>query len=248
MVWSNAYSQTLSLWYEGSLVEVVGKVRLRDDEISIACDEARPYEIADGEEQGRSEEASAPGPEVQVPPPRTAHPFRPLPRLPRTVPPLRSPPQPPRTARRLRPPPRPRRTRHRLRPPPQLPRTGQPLRPPRTTYLYHLPSCGSRLEESSNPGQDEHKLREVVKLLMNYPGEGSVGLRIRTEGKTVIGELPFISVKYCPELHSDLAQMVGEGRYPGGGNRRAIGGASGRQWIGRSGPKPDGFPLDATLF
>ena len=45
---------------------------------------------------------------------------------------------------------------------------------------------------------------------MNYPGEGSVGLRIRTEGKTVIGELPFISVKYCPELHSDLAQMVGE--------------------------------------
>jgi hypothetical protein len=68
-----------------------------------------------------------------------------------------------------------------------------------------------RLEESNNPRQDEHMLRGVVKLLMNYPGEGTVGLRIKTEGKTVIGDLPFISVKYCQELHQELVAIVGDG-------------------------------------
>ena len=67
-----------------------------------------------------------------------------------------------------------------------------------------------RLEESSNPGHDEHMLREVIKLLLNYPGEGSVALRIKTDGKTVIGELPRVSVRYCQELHRELAAVVGE--------------------------------------
>ena len=52
---------------------------------------------------------------------------------------------------------------------------------------------------------------EVVKLLLNYPGEGHVALRIKTDGKTVIGELPSVSIKYCPELHLELVAMVGEG-------------------------------------
>ena len=68
-----------------------------------------------------------------------------------------------------------------------------------------------RLEESSNPGRDEHLLREVVKLLMNYPGKDQVALRIQTDGRTVIGELPRVPVKYCQELHEELTAMVGEG-------------------------------------
>ena len=253
MVWSNAYSQTLSLWYEGSLVEVVGKVRLRDDEISIACDEARPYVIADGEEQGRAEEASAPGPEVQVPaenraaaptPVATAENGASAPVAASIAENGASAPAPASTAEKGASAPAPATTAENRASAPAAATAAEneasapapassaenkasapaPASTAKNVAAAPTPASTAKngvslppaklwikLEESSNPGQDEHKLREVVKLLMNYPGEGSVGLRIRTEGKTVIGELPFISVKYCPELHSDLAQMVGEG-------------------------------------
>ena len=45
MVWSSAYERTQDLWYEGSLVEVVGKIRQRDDELSLHCDAAKLYQI-----------------------------------------------------------------------------------------------------------------------------------------------------------------------------------------------------------
>ena len=67
-----------------------------------------------------------------------------------------------------------------------------------------------RLEESSNPGQDESLLREVVKLLLNYPGDCPVALKIKTNGKLVKVDLPVASVSYCEELRDELAQMVGE--------------------------------------
>ena len=54
------------------------------------------------------------------------------------------------------------------------------------------------------------RLREVVKLLLNYPGGCRVALRIKTDGKTVIGELPFVSVEYCPELRQEMVALVGE--------------------------------------
>ena len=56
---------------------------------------------------------------------------------------------------------------------------------------------------------DEYLLRGVVKLLMNYPGNGAVGLRIISDGRTVIGELPELPISYCPELHEELEAMVG---------------------------------------
>ena len=126
MVWSNSYDKTRDLWYEGSLVEVVGKVRLRGDETSIICDYAKPY--------GQNGTSRAPSTKLWI-----------------------------------------------------------------------------RLEESSNRGHDEYMLREVVKLLRNYPGNDPVALRIETDGRVVIGELPEDSVKYCQKLYQELVAMVGEG-------------------------------------
>ena len=163
MVWSNAYESTKDLWYEGSLVEVVGKVRVREDQISVHCDEAKPYLIEDS--NGHTPQEDEPTPALELP----AH-------------------------------------------------TGNGTSPSSddsngNNGVNAAPSAKLwiRLEESSNPGQDEHMLREVVKLLLNYPGEGQVALRIKTDGKTVIGELPRVSVRYCPELHRELVAVVGEG-------------------------------------
>ena len=44
-VWPDAYEGSRDLWTEGTFVWVVGKVRQRNDELSIACDEAREYEL-----------------------------------------------------------------------------------------------------------------------------------------------------------------------------------------------------------
>ena len=164
MVWSNVYDKTRDLWYEGSLVEIVGKVRLRDDETSITCDAAKPYKIEDGDELSNEEEI-APMPEVQAHTLNDASSSTSID-----------------TSNGV---------------------NGTSPAPSNKLWI--------RLEESSNPGYDEHMLRAVVRLLKNYPGEGPVGLRIKTNGKTVIGELPGVSVEYCPELHHELVAMVGEG-------------------------------------
>ncbi|MQF49071.1 DNA polymerase III subunit alpha, partial [SAR202 cluster bacterium AC-647-N09_OGT_505m] len=163
MVWSNAYNSTKDLWYEGSLVEVVGKVRLREDDLSIACDEAKPYNIegSNGHAPQEAEHTST----LELP----AH-------------------------------------------------TGNGTSNSsdgsngnnRTSATPSHAKLWIRVEESSSPGHDEHMLRELVKLLLNYPGDGSVALRIMTDGKMVVGEMPSVSIRYCTELHQELVTIVGE--------------------------------------
>ena len=73
------------------------------------------------------------------------------------------------------------------------------------------PKLWIRLEESNDPVHDERLLRNLVKLLMNYPGQGAVGLRIVSDGRTVLGDLPDVPINYCPELREELEAMVGAG-------------------------------------
>ncbi len=46
VAWSRLYSETKDLWQEGNVLLVQGKVRVREDQISIICDLARRYEPA----------------------------------------------------------------------------------------------------------------------------------------------------------------------------------------------------------
>ncbi|MCS7207509.1 MAG: DNA polymerase III subunit alpha [Dehalococcoidia bacterium] len=47
VVWPPVYETTRSLWREGNLVWVVGRLRHRDEEVSVVVDEVRPYQIPD---------------------------------------------------------------------------------------------------------------------------------------------------------------------------------------------------------
>ena len=67
-----------------------------------------------------------------------------------------------------------------------------------------------QIEESNNPNEDEHKLREIVRLLLNHKGDSPAALLIRTNGKVIRGELPFANIKYCEQLHSELVAIVGD--------------------------------------
>ncbi|MSQ40706.1 MAG: DNA polymerase III subunit alpha [Dehalococcoidia bacterium] len=42
-VWHEPLKQAAELWQEGAFLWVVGKTRMRDDQLSIVCDEAKPY-------------------------------------------------------------------------------------------------------------------------------------------------------------------------------------------------------------
>ncbi len=43
LVWPDVLQRTQQLWQEGKLVRVTGKVRIRDDQFSLACDQAEEY-------------------------------------------------------------------------------------------------------------------------------------------------------------------------------------------------------------
>ncbi len=211
MVWPNAYDKTQGLWYEGSLVEVTGRVRLRDDEVSVHCDEASAYELSDdGPPAPRSAGERSAGPSSTSNAPSEAIAIAASASGDGDSPTLGS------------------HDDDGVAPPAAIVH-GNGGASPRVAdgdgsdgASYHAgddpngasppaPKLWIRLEESSDPVHDEHLLRGVLRLLMNYPGEGAVALRIQTEGRTVIGELPSLSVSYCPELHEELQAIVGAG-------------------------------------
>ena len=63
--------------------------------------------------------------------------------------------------------------------------------------------------ETSDPQADAHLMREVVGLLLEYPGSDRINLKIRTGGHRVVMELPMVNTKYCPVLHERLETLLG---------------------------------------
>ena len=174
MVWPTAYERTQDLWYEGSLVEVVGKIRQRDNELSLHCDTAKLYVIDD---VGDAAEPEPPSPVSVVAAAEEA-----------TEREADGPGDPPPAA--------------------AVAGNGASERHEAGHNGTHSngqaaangavgtrevatqengsheavpPRLWIRLEESSNPGQDEHLLREVVKVLLNYPGDSPVALKIKDQ-------------------------------------------------------------------
>jgi DNA polymerase-3 subunit alpha len=69
-VWSDTYEQSKHLWQEGEILLVEGKVRLRDDRVTLNCQRVRLYE-PDGESPQQPEAKKEPEPEpIDEPPQR----------------------------------------------------------------------------------------------------------------------------------------------------------------------------------
>jgi len=63
--------------------------------------------------------------------------------------------------------------------------------------------------ESDDPSQDAHLLREVIGVLLEYPGRDRVNLDIRTGERLVRMDLPVVSTGYCEALHRRLEELLG---------------------------------------
>ncbi|MFQ5859984.1 MAG: DNA polymerase III subunit alpha [Dehalococcoidia bacterium] len=70
VVWSRVLEKSRELWQEGNLLEVVGKVRVRGEELSIHCEEVRPYAIPSEEgETGEVDSKTLAEPQEREPEP-----------------------------------------------------------------------------------------------------------------------------------------------------------------------------------
>ena len=167
IVWPDVLERTAGLWEEGKLVKATGKMRLRGDQFSLACEEveefimpaqssttaAQPAEDNDmspnanfaangtnGNNGARKKSSSSTAVATNVAPSR---------------------------------------------------------------------SVVMAIEESDNAIDDAHLLREVIQVLLEYPGKDRVNLQIHTQGKRVLMELPVVSTGYCTELKGRLEELLG---------------------------------------
>ncbi|HIF43424.1 MAG TPA: DNA polymerase III subunit alpha [Dehalococcoidia bacterium] len=82
------------------------------------------------------------------------------------------------------------------------------------TTSYDIPAEPQKVvrlavTESDDPSQDAHLLREVIGVLLEYPGRDRVNLDIRTGERLVRMDLPVVSTGYCEALHGRLEELLG---------------------------------------
>jgi DNA polymerase-3 subunit alpha len=68
MAWPDVYAGTRELWEEGSIVLVEGKVRVRNDQVQLSCDNVRQYQLETAPEAPPEEEKKP-----EPPPPPKSH-------------------------------------------------------------------------------------------------------------------------------------------------------------------------------
>ena len=187
-VWSKAYEATAELWVEGTLVEIKGVLRRRNDEPSVHCDEAIVFDPPSGPQP---ESSAAPPPAVESP---RVHEWPPDPTPAAASPPSKElaaavsvPPPPERSAAAVSTP-----------RPPEQPVAVEPRR----RLLVNL-------TETERPEQDAYLLKEVLKTLLDYPGADAVDLLITSEGRNWRLEMPIITTGFCADLESRLRQTLG---------------------------------------
>jgi len=66
MVWPKVYTDTSEIWQEGNILEVKGKVRVREDRVQLSCEEVRLYQpVEEKVEEEKAEEIALQPAEVE---------------------------------------------------------------------------------------------------------------------------------------------------------------------------------------
>lgn len=66
-----------------------------------------------------------------------------------------------------------------------------------------------RVEDTGKELEDRYRLEDLVKTLLEFRGDESVTLEVETAGRIVKLDMPFVTVRSCPELADRLAELVG---------------------------------------
>ena len=175
-VWPEALQRTEDLWVPGRTVRVAGKVRLRGDQIELACDDAEPFvadqpsalpangngaSVAKSNGNGQYRNGNGNGKVLANGNGNGHHGNGDSPAT--AAPPV-----------------------------------------PSSNRLVQL-----AVTESEDPQHDAMLLREVIGVILEYPGRDKVNLEIRTAGRRIFMELPVVSTGYCDPLRERLEDLLG---------------------------------------
>ena len=65
------------------------------------------------------------------------------------------------------------------------------------------------LRETDQPVEDEHRLKELLQLLLEFPGKDNFILSVETKKSTVAVDFPGMSIEYSPTLHGQVTDLLG---------------------------------------
>ncbi|MDA1215870.1 MAG: DNA polymerase III subunit alpha [Chloroflexi bacterium] len=202
-LWAEAYERTAELWQEGAIVEVVGRVKRRDDQVTITCESASVYtppsDESDGEEipvpASHMEEWHEPTQDQsmnEVPTVSTATPIPAQSSANGSTPPAFA----------------------GMAPKP-TPAPAQPTANGNGNGHHDYQAAGVsdkmliNLTETDKPEDDAYLLREVLQVVLEYPGNHGVDLVISSGGKRYRLEMPIITTNCSSELQDRLKTMLG---------------------------------------
>ena len=161
-VWPDMLERTQKLWQEGKLVRAAGRLRVRGDQLSLACDSAEEYapdqpspvtaasKDSKNGRNSRGSNGSRPGRASQPAPTANGS---------------------------------------------------------ANGASHRTLSLG--VTESGNAALDAHLLREVIGVLLEFPGKDKVNLAILTGGRKVVMDFPVVSTGYCDGLRDRLEDLLG---------------------------------------
>ena len=181
MVWPDVLERTQGHWEEGKLLQTSGKLRLRGEGFSLACEEVQGYSGAGASTpeangasgphgtSGSNGSSAANGSSANNGHPSTVAEHKPKPN-----------------------------------------KSGTASAESTNGSRSRTVSLG--VTESDDPTGDAHLLREVIGVLLEYPGTDRVNLDIHTGGGRVVMELPVVSTGYCEDLCQRLGTLLGPDR------------------------------------
>ncbi|MCH7706103.1 MAG: DNA polymerase III subunit alpha, partial [Chloroflexi bacterium] len=205
VAWPELYEKDPGIWAEGTFLLVVGKVRTREDTVSVHAEEATLF-TADGDIPQASESSTV---EVETVPPD--NPIVALKEPPHNLPDkLMKAPDGEIPAVTTVP----------------TPASGAPTvsgngaaagshtngtngksgaeTPQRRTFLISL-------TDSGDSSEDTFLVQSAIRLTLEFPGNDAVQLEITSNGKRVRLEMPLISIQLCQELEDRMAALIGQG-------------------------------------
>jgi len=152
MVWPRIYADTTELWQEGNILEVSGKIKLREDRVQLSCDVVHQYQPV-AQPVVQKEEA------------------------------------------------------------PPLPPVEKPVvieKATATPELTEKRRVVISLRQTSDKERDKANLNRLVAILRDFPGQDEVKMRVVNGEKIVNFRLYNVYTHYCPELHQQLVEVIGE--------------------------------------
>ena len=206
MVWPDVLERTQGEWEEGKLVRASGKLRLRGEGFSLTCESVQEYRGAGGttpEANGTSNSKGSSGYNGSSAANGDSRPNGSTAANSHSSTAANGKSKPKKTDRV----------------------------PAESSNGSHARTVSLGVVESDDPTEDAHLLREVIGVLLEYPGTDRVNLEIHTGGGRVVMELPVVSTGYCEELCQRLGTLLGPDRV------RLLGG------IADDAPVPQSEPL-----